>query len=567
MKYTPSFCRWSYFRSPLTSFVLAAAFTLGLAMARASDISYSLVDLGHLENQSPNWAMGINNLGQIVGISVTSANPRVTYLYSGGTNTVQNTPSLQFSYGMGINDSGLVVGYSSTSVSTPSQAYIYSGSRIPLGTLGGSESRGYAINASGAVTGESSFSSTLAAQHAFRYSNGVMTDLGTLATVANRTSQGYDINASGDVVGYSQINNTGTHAFLYSGTTMSDLGTLGGAVSVATGINDSGLITGYSTTANEAQMRAFVYSNGTMQAIGTLGGNYTVAVAINNAGQIVGYGSGTTSAPNHAFLYTGGTMYDLNVLVNDSGFKITTGPNSISNAINDWGQIVGQSDQGSTSGIHAVLLNPNTPVTTTTAGVTDAKIVGGVAYTQIAAVTNQAENSKGTTASFLGGTAGSGGSGTWGTNRDVTIAFSDRGAARLASDIVELHGTAGVGFADTFVLELTYDEADAIAFFGAEGDARLGWLNPETGLWELAVDGNSSGNYLFVGDRAYNADTDFVLGTYGLDTANNTVWAVLDHNSEFSTVPEPSAWAMVAIGLGSIIWLRQVRSPRNYQAV
>ena len=32
-----------------------------------------------------------------------------------------------------------------------------------------------------------------------------------------------------------------------------------------------------------------------------------------------------------------------------------------------------------------------------------------------------------------------------------------------------------------------------------------------------------------------------MLGDYGVNTANHTVWAVVNHNSEFAVVPEPGA--------------------------
>jgi hypothetical protein len=54
------------------------------------------------------------------------------------------------------------------------------------------------------------------------------------------------------------------------------------------------------------------------------------------------------------------------------------------------------------------------------------------------------------------------------------------------------------------------------------------------------------GTPYFVGDVAYNSSM-FTLGNYGVDTANNVVWAVINHNSEFA-VPEPATIALLGLG-------------------
>ena len=79
------------------------------------------------------------------------------------------------------------------------------------------------------------------------------------------------------------------HAFLYSGGVMTDLGTLpGGTYSCATGINNNGQIVGYSNTAS-GPIHAFLYSGGKMTDLGTLpGGDNSEATGINDSGQIVG---------------------------------------------------------------------------------------------------------------------------------------------------------------------------------------------------------------------------------------------------------------------------------------
>ena len=69
-----------------------------------------------------------------------------------------------------------------------------------------------------------------------------------------------------------------------------------------------------------------------------------------------------------------------------------------------------------------------------------------------------------------------------------------------------------------------------------ESEARLGWSDPQTGQWVLAVEGNTGGTPVFAGNRPYDPTTDFVLGHHGVDTAKNIVWAVINHNGSFGAV-------------------------------
>ena len=72
--------------------------------------------------------------------------------------------------------------------------------------------------------------------------------------------------------------------------TLTDLGTLGtGGTSVATAVNNAGVVVGYSDVTPNGAQHAFKWSGGTMADLGTeAGGGYSRANAVNDAGQVAG---------------------------------------------------------------------------------------------------------------------------------------------------------------------------------------------------------------------------------------------------------------------------------------
>ncbi|TMK52398.1 MAG: DUF3466 family protein [Actinobacteria bacterium] len=247
------------------------------------------------------------------------------------------------SYAFGINASAQIAGRSYLTQTAPvsgcpprhtcvahlAHAFSWSaGTMTDLGSLGGIYSEGRAINSAGDVAGYSNLSSST--YHAFLVHNGHMSDLGTL--VPGGFSEAYGLNNFDEVVGYGS-GASGQHAFLDTGGKMSalpDLSSYGGGYSSASGINNLHQAVGSSDNASGSS-HAVLWSNGTVTDLGTLGGSQSAAYAINDAGQVVGWAH-TQSEATHAFLDTGGKMTDL------GAYNIDT----VGEAINSAGVLVGQ---------------------------------------------------------------------------------------------------------------------------------------------------------------------------------------------------------------------------------
>ena len=276
------------------------------------------------------------------GILAATAAPALASTY-----TMTDLGSLGYgtTVATGINASGQITGesYLGTEVQTkcptpkhkppcfthPGHAFLWSnGTMTDLGTLGGLDSQGNAINDSGEVVGTSGAAT---GSSAFTDKNGIMTAINTGDPMA--------INDSGEIAGGGSFPVAGTlnvfeQAFTYQNGNTTVLGLLagaGGTFTAASGINSSGEVVG-SGDNSASYERAWKYQNGTITDIGTLGGPQASATAINASGQIVGFAQ-TTSDADHGFLYTGGRMTDL-------------GLNVFPDAINDLGVIVGQGPGG-----------------------------------------------------------------------------------------------------------------------------------------------------------------------------------------------------------------------------
>lgn len=177
------------------------------------------------------------------------------------------------------------------------------------------------------------------------------------------------------------------------------------------------------------------------------------------------------------------------------------------------------------------------------------------------------------------------------------------GGSPIVGNVFRLHGMGiqpasadGRIKTDPFVLKMSYDQAEFEATTGKteleeflEGCLFVGWLNTgEDGngltastndVWVNAVQGNFDNwidgaarddYHATVGDgilgtfenyygstitsiEGLEKDIDtYRVGDFGADLENNILWAVVDHNSDFAVIPEPSTYATI---FGSIIGL------------
>ncbi|OHB73136.1 MAG: hypothetical protein A2V70_18525 [Planctomycetes bacterium RBG_13_63_9] len=306
----------------------------GTASAHAA-LLYSVTDLGDLPGgENASEAFAINNRGQVVGVS-SVVDGRRAFLYSNGALTDLGVLEADHRYSMAtdINDLGEVSGRSIIDEelwNTQSlRPFLYrNGQMVPLGSLGGGYGFANSINNVSEVVGLSSDANGVT--HAFLWSSGAMSDLGSLE--GGSYSCAYGINDNTQVVGTSVLN-----GFLWQNGQMSDLGDLVGGLgrTLAFAVNNLSQVVGYSGPLDSEHSFPFVWQDGVMEYLGSPSDPTPSGYArgINNRGEVVGVVSG------YPFVWDSvNGMQDLNDLLDDSGagWRLTHAYD-----INDRGQIVG----------------------------------------------------------------------------------------------------------------------------------------------------------------------------------------------------------------------------------
>ncbi len=199
--------------------------------------------------------------------------------------------------------------------------------------------------------------------HAFRWQNGVLTDLGTLA--GGHGSFAIWTNDRGQVVGLSDNGKIdpvlggpqGRGVLWESDGSIVNLGTIGGAQSLAVDINQPGQIVGvaankiadpFSIFGWSTQTRAVLWQNGKLRDLGTLGGTDAATAMINDRGQIAGFSYTSSDPTSNCFpfdipvpLATGAFLWERGKMLNLGGFGGTC---TFAGTINNHGEIIGQSN-------------------------------------------------------------------------------------------------------------------------------------------------------------------------------------------------------------------------------
>jgi probable HAF family extracellular repeat protein len=210
--------------------------------------------------------------------------------------------------------------------------------------------------------------------HAFKWQNGMLTDLGSLGG-PDDCSVGTGINARGEVLGNSEngivdpvLGVNEVRAVVWKGGAITDVGTFGGNESTVGAIDNQGEVVGEALNTvpdpfsfidfllagnpNGTQTRAFRWEHDSLQDLGTLGGDDAFAVLINDQGQIAGISytnrtpNSTTGIPTVDPFFWNGAMVDVGSLGGTFGFT---------NAMNNRGQVVGDSDLAGDLTVHPFL--------------------------------------------------------------------------------------------------------------------------------------------------------------------------------------------------------------------
>lgn len=325
--------------------LLIAAFLATPLIALAQNVS--LINLGVAAAAGSDHSIGnaLNNAGVVVGSSGPTY-PAAAFIWENGLMTTPNPAAYGSMVYSGINDSGTIAGYKTFPNSAGYAMIVQHGETVSLGALnGGGYSSATAINNLNQVVGLSAYTTgAVAPTHGFLWTNGQMTDLGSMHPNA--------INDSGVIVGFSGNNSQLQAVSIKDGalTTLENLS--GDTYSTASAINSQGNIVGTSYhwqfgTYGSQINHATLWENGVAHSLVLDPQIASQATGINSQNQVVGtmytmYPGGSISNSS-AFLWQQGALINLDTLVSQAyaGWHVN---NAV--AINDQGQILANGSYG-----------------------------------------------------------------------------------------------------------------------------------------------------------------------------------------------------------------------------
>ena len=333
-----------------------AGCVLALAVsAAASATTYNVTILAPLAGATNATLTGINDAGQVVGISNVPGPPLQTITLGTGQATIWNGGSPTLLAGLpgstgatpfGINNAGQVAGVSWSAGGLAIQPVVWNGSTPTALSSPASPGFAGAINNAGQVVGSVRVNGN---DQAAVWSG---TTLALLASPGGG-SGAVAINNAGQIAG-----NIGGASTLWNAAAPAAaptaLGVPTGATSTTVAaINNAGQVVGTAFSGEIGEIRTAVIWNGTSPTVlGSLGGTSSWALAINDAGLVVGSSSPVDST-SHGAIWDGTTAVDINTLLASDPLGMII--NALT-GINSSGQIIGSAFND--DGLYAVLLTP-----------------------------------------------------------------------------------------------------------------------------------------------------------------------------------------------------------------